>query len=69
MKSTLLCIFFMLSISLYSQNENKDILLIHAAQIDSQNGVFPSTGVETWYGQTTQLSKSDISIDYNVFAL
>ena len=50
--------------SLYSQVENKDILLIHAAQRDSQNNTFPATGNESWYLPTTQLSKSDIFVEY-----
>ncbi|MGJ8762323.1 MAG: T9SS type A sorting domain-containing protein [Polaribacter sp.] len=64
MKSFLFIILLFLSFSFYAQEEKKDILLIHAAQRDSQNGVFPSTGVETWYDQLTQMSTSDATLEY-----
>ncbi|MGJ8744487.1 T9SS type A sorting domain-containing protein [Polaribacter sp.] len=64
MKSFVFIILLFVSFSFFSQEENKDILLIHAAQRDSQNGVFPSTGVETWYDQLSQMSTSDATLEY-----
>ncbi|MDO7172458.1 T9SS type A sorting domain-containing protein [Mariniflexile sp. AS56] len=64
MKSFLLIILLFVSFSFFSQEENKDILLIHAAQRDSQNGVFPSTGNETYYDQLIQMSNSDLTMEY-----
>lgn len=64
MKSFLLVFVLFFNVSIFSQEENKNILLIHAAQRDSQNGVFPSTGVETWYDQLSQMSTSDPTLEY-----
>lgn len=64
MKSFLFIILLFVSFSIFSQEENKDILLIHAAQRDSQNGIFPSTGIETYYDQLIQMSSSDATLEY-----
>lgn len=64
MKPFVLFFFLFLSLSLFSQEEKKDILLIHAAQRDSQNGKFPSTGDESWYAESTQMSQSDATLEY-----
>lgn len=64
MKSLSFIILMCISASLFSQTESKNILLIHAAQRDSQNGVFPSTGNETWYDQLSQMSVSDPTVEY-----
>jgi hypothetical protein len=64
MKSVVLIVLLFVSFSFFSQEENKDILLIHAAQRDSQNGVFPSTGIETYYDQLIQMSSSDATLEY-----
>lgn len=64
MKSFALIFFLFFSILCFSQEVQKDILLIHAAQRDSQNGVFPSSGIETWYDQLSQMSVFDPTLEY-----
>ncbi|WP_405563336.1 T9SS type A sorting domain-containing protein [Polaribacter sp. Asnod6-C07] len=64
MKSFLLIILLFFSCTIFSQEEKKNILLIHAAQRDSQNGKFPSTGDESWYAESTQMSQSDATLEY-----
>jgi hypothetical protein len=64
MKSYLLIILLTVSFPFFSQEEKKDILLIHAAQRDSRNGVFPATGTETYYDQLIQMSTLDATLEY-----
>lgn len=59
----LLVMIVLLTIVLFLQTKNKDILLINAIERDSQNSVFPFIGNCTYYNQLAHISISNSTLE------